>query len=192
MRAIVLGRSIEVGLPRYRGTYREHPFHFDLPEDHEANRAFQLFSRLSDESGVIGDLDAAASILDSYRRYAPERNFELVEVTTVSERPVAGREIIGFDISCGFYYSLVAAVIAFERSQDTRPGYVPGVSILDHLLRAYFIRMLNAHALFDSSDVAQDCLDAMMALQRSQPNLYENPDMRFEVVGIHRAARAGP
>jgi len=186
MKLMVLGRPIAPAQVGYRGTYREQPFHFDdRPEDDKANRVFQLFMDSTDEGGPIADLNTAVTVLEAYQRFAPQRNFELVELTSSGERPTVGTHLLGFDISCGYYYSLIAAAIAFAPNQDDAMGYAPGLYVLDRLLRKHFRAKLNTRVLFDEPEDAKSCLDAMMALQRIQQNLYENPEMHFDFVGVH-------
>jgi hypothetical protein len=187
MKLMVLGRPILSNTPRYRGTYRDEPFHIDeLPEDHEANRAFRLYVSVTDEGGPIADMDTAVTILKTYRRFASERDFELIEVVSAAEEAAVGKSFLGFDISCGFYYSLVAAALEMTNNEGSRASLASGVYTLSNLLRRHFHGVLNTHRLFDDRQVAQDCLDAMMALQQIRPNLYENSEMVFEVVGIFK------
>lgn len=124
MKRMVLGRPIRSFSPEYRGTYREEPFHFDdTPEDHEANRAFHLYASLTDEGGPIADMDKAVMILRTYRRLASKRDFELVEVVSVAERSAVGGPFLGYDISCGFYDSLVAAGLEMTSSEASAPRH---------------------------------------------------------------------
>lgn len=185
MKLMVLGRPNVPYAAGYRGTYREHPFHFDeLPEDHEANRAFRVYVSVTDEGGPIAEMEDACMILRTYRRWAPSRDFELVDVDPTAEG--TADTFLGYDISCGFYYSLVAAALEWAPSEESRARCSPGVDVLSELLRRHFHARLNAHRLFDDRQTAQECLDAMMALQRIQPQLYEDSEMEFEVVRLCR------
>jgi hypothetical protein len=109
----------------------------------------------------------------------------MIEVVGVGEHPEIGDGLLGFDISCGRVYSLLAyGLNALTKPKDERL-FLPGVYTLAKLLEQQFRPLLNEHGLFTSNAIAKECVDAMMALQRIQEDLYENASMTFEVNAVY-------
>ena len=56
----ILGKNYPRNAPNYRGTDRVLPYHCDeLPDEHEANKAFFWFIEEGGELGVVHDLSKA-------------------------------------------------------------------------------------------------------------------------------------
>jgi hypothetical protein len=68
-----------------------------------------------------------------------------------------------------------------EFNQDLR---LETLQPLLRLVREHFQPLLNANGLFADGATAEFCLACMMALQRVRPNLWENDDVVFDVVGL--------
>lgn len=94
--------------PKYRGTCRACPFHFDdLPEEHEANALFYWFLEEGGELGVVHDERKARRLSDLSNQYGQEKSYEVIEVVDGNSTPVHLGEPLGFDISRGFNTSLL-------------------------------------------------------------------------------------
>jgi hypothetical protein len=182
----------------YRGTYRAHPTYCDeLPEDHEINKLFSWFLEEGGELGVVHDPVKALRYVELLnQRRLPNRNFEVIEVTDGDEPAHVDRELLGFDISTGYNYSLLwgglatqtrldASGVPRERSANAIAFPEP-IRELNDLLARFYAPKLNRYSLFQKSEVASECLTAMDALQQLSPNLYEGGDLKpnFRVVGI--------
>ena len=94
--------------PKYRGTYRSCPRHFDsLPEDHEFNEMFYWLLEEGGETGVVRDLAKAIALAEASNSYLEEKKFEVIEVTVGKDASEANGKFLGFDLSEGFSNSLL-------------------------------------------------------------------------------------
>jgi len=174
--------------PHYRGTYRAHPTYCDaVPEDHELNKLFFWFLKEGGELGVTHDLAKALQYADLLNQYPLSRRhsaFEVVEVTTGHTSPEAGTELFGFDLSSGHNNSLLWWKLESGTGLGTLP---PPVQELDKTIRRFYSPKLNGYSLFQTPEMASECLAAMDALQRLSPNLYEGEDLKpnFTVTGVY-------
>ena len=116
MRLLKIGEPVGKGIPKkrpiYRGTYRDRPYYCDrVGEDHEVNKAFFWFVQNGREAkandlDIVHDLGRAKEIALAYKHHA-EQEFEVIEVTLEGEEPSAGEHFLGYDLSRGFFNSLL-------------------------------------------------------------------------------------
>jgi hypothetical protein len=170
--------------PRYRGTCRACPFHFDdLPEEHEANALFYWFLEEGGELGVVYDEQKARRLSDLSNQYGQGKSYEVVEVVDGNSMPIYAGELLGFDISRGFNTSLLWwGLTPTVPEQDGAP-----VRVLANTVFGLFSEKLNDNGLFSEIDVATRCRSALLALQALEPNLLEGDSLeKFQVVGLFR------
>lgn len=174
----------------YRGTYRAPPSYVDeVDRQHSVNQAFIWYSQEGYRDGAVHDLEKARKLVEEYRRLEPPRLFEIVAVTRNEELPRIRSQFLGYDISAGYYYSLLSWGLRYDREPPATMKEDDAYHILRPLLRlaqAHFRPQLNSNGLFVSYDTAQFCLDCLMALQEIRPGLWENEEVEFEVVGLWR------
>jgi hypothetical protein len=206
MKILILNgpRTPRVALhPHYRGTDRAHPTYCDaLPENHEVNKHFFWFLEEGGESGVVHDLTKAwryAELLNSHlTAFSPAfTHFEIVEVCDGGESSQGQSQFLGFDLSAGYNNSLLSwgldtkakAALSVAQTEDaSRVRIFPGPILeLYNLLHRFYAPQLNQNGLFQTSEVASQCLRSMDALQQQAPNLYEGNDIRanYNVVGVY-------
>ena len=174
------------GAAGYRGTYRAAPPHADmLPEDSEYNQLFSWYCE-ADYHGGVEDSDRARRLLSLLRSQVGRRDFEIIEVCRVGHKPKISRELLGYDLSCAFYYSLLSWGLDLREAQQA--SQLPAaIRDLSALLEAHFKPLLNMHGLFSYEGNAAFCLRSMLALQALSPGLWENDqDSNFEVVAIFK------
>jgi hypothetical protein len=174
----------------YRGTDRPTIYYQSTSdENHEVNRAFLWYCREGGQLGVVHDLAKAREVVEACRRLDPPQYFEVIEVTTENRPPTIGGSFLGFDLSSGYHYSLLSWGLEIDRpSLENTPEDDPLwiIQPLLHLIKKHFQPQLNSNGLFDEYDTARLCLDCMMALQSIRPGLWENEEVKFEVVGLWR------
>ena len=104
-------------------------------------------------------------------------DFEVVEVTSWKEAPETDGEFLGYDLSAGYNNSLL------------RTGLKPVVKpsdISDSIWRQCYAHRLNDADLFQTSQQASQCLEAMAKIQDVYPGFFEGGDLRiFEVTGLY-------
>src|SRR5438552_1997355 len=110
-----VGRGIGKERPVYRGTYRDRPYYCEqFGEEHEVNKSYFWFIEKGREDvgssldvlDVVHDLEGAKRLAVAYRCYA-EQEFDVVEVTSGNEAPSVGEQFLGYDLSRGFFNSLL-------------------------------------------------------------------------------------
>jgi hypothetical protein len=169
----------------YRGTYRAHPTFCDaLPENDEINKLFFWFLEVGGELGVVDNLDKALRFAALWNKQVTRPgNFEVVEVTSGKVPPESGGGFLGYDLSAGYNNSLLRSGL----KSGTRPG-----TVSDSVWQAWestktsFTHALNDAGLFQTSQLANDCLEAMAKIQDASPGFFEGCDFRrFEVTGVY-------
>ncbi|SRR6266436_2059750 len=188
---------------RYRGTYRAHPTYCDaLPESHEINEHFFWFIEEGGESGVVHDLTKASRYVELLNAHLIEFNppfthFEIVEACGGGESSQSRGQLLGFDLSAGYNNSLLwwgletEAKVALSEVQTvdaSRVGIFPEPILeLYNLVQRFYAPHLNQNGLFQTPEVASQCLRSMDALQQLAPNLYEGNDLQanYSVVGVY-------
>lgn len=187
MDLLILGYEPNFKEGTYRGTDRQIPSYREgLGDEHRANHLFFRYCSAGGESLIVHDLDLAKELVIAYSQLDPPQHFEIVEVTYDNRFPETAGQLLGFDLSAG-YYSLIAAGIEFDRSLHYSPPQGDSFWILlpiMSLIKKYFQPQLNSKRLFDSFETASFCLACMMALQKFRPNLWENDEVKFKVVGL--------
>jgi hypothetical protein len=173
--------------PSYRGTFRAVPTYCDaLRADHEINRLFiDWYLVEGGELGVVHDLPKARRFAELWNQQMGEPCYEVVEVVVGRMPPVNKGELVGFDLSVGFHYSLL------WQGLRRPPGWVlpQSIDVLLHLMERYFVSQLNKSGLFQTFEMAAFCLRVMTALQGLHPNLFEVGDLsEFQVFGIYSIA----
>ncbi len=112
-----------------------------------------------------------------------------LRVQVSSYTPLIDAEFLGYDLSCGFHFSLLAQ--GLEVSEEQKSSWAEDSKLrillpLVQLIAAHFVPKLNANTLFDSCQDAEFCLKCMMALQKLYPNLWEGDKAVFEIVGLYK------
>lgn len=173
---------------RYRGTERAHPTYCDcLPEQHEINKTFFWFLEEGGEAGVVHNLEMAKRYTELLNQYAPERRFELIEVTDGDGLSKSGGRFLGFDLSLHYNSSL----LSWGLKPMTGLSHVSEqIQILCGLLSRAYEPQLNENGLFSTYEVAATCLQCMIALQALCPNLFEGGGSlsKFKIVGLYALA----
>jgi hypothetical protein len=174
--------------PIYRGTDRMTPYYVDeVDQDHPVNQAFFWSIEEGGDLGIVHDLHTARELVQLYRKIEPPQCFEIVQVVDQNDTLEDSAELLGFDIAAGFNYSLLGWHLEIDR--EPKPEWehdqtLKTIQPLLKLVKAYFQPRLNVNGLFSDWSTAFFCLDCMMALQRVRPNLWENDDVVFDVVGL--------
>jgi hypothetical protein len=172
----------------YRGTDRMSPYYVDgLYEDHPVNQAFFWYCEEGEELGVVHDLTRARKLVQLYRALDVPQCFEIVQVVDWIDGVRGSGELRGYDLSAGYNYSLLEWHLEIDRDQNSGVDHDERLEVLQPLLRLvkeHFQPLLNANGLFADGDSAAFCLVCMMALQRMRPNLWENDEVVFDVVGL--------
>src|SRR4051794_23833127 len=97
------------GAAKYRGTYRQAPAHGDsLPEDSEYNTLFRWYCDAEYEPGGIVDVDRLRRLLKLLERETHRKGFEIIEACHANEPPNVGGELLGYDLSLHWSYSLLS------------------------------------------------------------------------------------
>lgn len=172
----------------YRGVNRADPFYVDsVPDTHEVNQAFLHYLDIQDEQGLVTDLDFCRHVIEVYKHWNPPQDFEIVEITQADQAPEYSMgTCLGFDIAFAAHHSLLSEGLLFDNIPN--PGS-PADGLQDllpliKLVKDYFRPKLNENKLFADRTVAGFCLEAMLALQKIKPGLWENDQFIFEVIGI--------
>jgi len=173
--------------PSYRGTYRAHPTYCDaLPNDHEINQLFFWFLQEGGELGVVGDLAKALRYVEllSQNPLPGCGRFEVVEVTSTDDPIQSGGNLLGFDHSAGYNNSLLWWGLEPQPEMNTA---LEPIRELVGLAFRFYAPHLGPHGLFQTPQMASDCLRTMDALQQLSPNLYEGVPLKsnYRVVGIY-------
>ncbi len=200
MRLLIIGEPVGKGIvkkrPTYRGTYRDRPYFCDqFGEDHEVNKAFFWFIQqgkedASNDLDIVCDLGKAKELAIAYKSYTGQE-FEIVEATLGDEQPSVGRQFLGYDLSRGFFNSLLwyGLDICYHRMggwDSEREDLLRLIQPLICLVEQHFKPKLNANGLFDDYKTAKWCLDCMASIQTICPDWFESGENNFEVVGLHR------
>jgi len=186
-RFLIFGINMIDGYDHYKGTYRTSPYYVDeLPEDSEANQIFLWYIGTGDELEFINDIDKAKKIVEVYKNLTPPQIFEVVRVLEVNESPPENEEFLGFDLSCGYFYSLLSWGLDIELEGEEEDRLLKQISPLMDLVKKHFKPLLNKNSLFDDSETAKFCLECLMALQDIVPGLFENEEVIFEVIGLSK------
>lgn len=182
---IVLGKPMSWDCPHYRGTLREGPYWDDKENlNPELYRAFQKHIDVCGEDVILTDFAIAKYILNAYRRYSPRGSaFELVEVVDDDSAPTLGTDLLGFDISLGYYDSRLTCGLKplLNESDDRGTRCAPAVACM---IYEVFAPKLNEHRLFSDYATACWCKQCCDALQIIEPGCLEFGD--FTVCGLYR------
>jgi hypothetical protein len=179
--------------PSYRGTYRAHPTYCDaLPNDHEINQLFFWFLEDGGELGLVHDLAKASRYVELLNQnpLPGYKQFEIVEVTSPDSPQQAGGRLLGFDLSAGYNSSLLWW--GLEPQLEPNAVREPIGELVDLAYR-YYAPRLGPCGLFQTPEIASQCLRSMDALQRLSPNLYEGEDLipSYRVVGVYLVRPGG-
>jgi hypothetical protein len=190
MRLKILGETYDSpSYPsEYRGVERRMPYYVDsVGDSHKVNKSFQWFIENSDEVGILSDLEGAKKLVNDYNTLRVAPVFEIVEITRPGEEPKTDVESLGHDLAHQCNHSLLVEGLKL----DDRPvgEWPPSDPVwilppLFRLIQEHFRPMLNRYWLFEDYEVAQFCLDCMMALQRFVPDLWESDEVKYEVIKL--------
>jgi hypothetical protein len=183
----ILG-GITKGQPQnYRGQSRTTPYYCEeMPHSNKVNQLFFWYCDEGGEDGTVHDLKKATELVEAYAKLDPPQFFEIVEITKNGEPAKTKSEFLGFDLSSGGY-SLLGWGLDFV---FIKPHDVINDEILDlilpllQLVQKHFQPELNKYGLFSEYKIAKFCLDCMISLQQIRPGLWENEDVKFEVIGV--------
>ncbi len=174
---------------RYRGIQRDPPFDVDyLEEKHPVNQAFRWYAEEDYVNGCTHNLEKASELILEYRSLDPPQYFELVEaIANVKPVEVENKTFLGFDISAWYHFSLLSTDLVYRDHINFPPPECDIYWTIRPLIKLtfnYFRPHLNSNGLFDDLEVANDFLTCTMALQKIRPNLWENEEFVFNVVGL--------
>jgi len=178
--------------PAYRGTLRRPPSYRDeVPESHEVNQLFQWYLDEGGESGVVHNFDRAQAYATKLNRLSSEAEFEVVRVARNAAESEQAGYFLGFDISAGFYASLIRNILLPDSVAHAKTGdtFDDGVRQLSKLHRSYFWPFLNEFRLFDDFDKASFCLRTLVALNDCRPNWIEGSNLsEYQIVALYLSA----
>ena len=136
---------------------------------------------------MIHDLEKAKAMAAAYALACPDQHYEIVEATYDSPPETQSNQLLGYDLSAGYGFSLLSWGLDIGRKPvDDLPSDDP-LRILQPLIclvREFFQPQLNESGLFDDQEMANFCLRCMMALQQVRPSLWEDEEVVFELVGL--------
>lgn len=172
----------------YRGTYRCAPdFVGNLSEIDPVNQAFLNYLRISDETGALTELEEASRLVEEYKKVSPPQNFEIVRVTEGGFLGEAKSKLIGFDISSANFLSILEFIFDHDPSKDyaTAPGdrYWTIVPLIN-LMQEHFRPFLNSNGLFSDFGKAEFFMSCTNALRSVVPDLWEDKEIDFKVLGL--------
>ncbi len=177
-----------VECPNYRGTYRAHPTFCEASSEHdEINRLFFWFLESGGELGVVGDITKALRFAELWNiRMAGKGSFEVIEVIEGNAVPESQGRCIGFDLSAGYNNSLLWCGLKFGGSLE---GIPQPVRDMWNSLRDLYAPQLNRNGLFQTCEIASECLRSMRALQDLSPNFFEGGEFgSFQVTALYLAS----
>lgn len=190
---LILGDGTKADSPKYRGVDRSTPYYVDgLHDDAPVNQAFLRYVEDSGQSGIIHDLDFAKELVKLYASLSPPQHFEIIEATMMNHPPKCGREFLGFDLSAGYHYSLLSWGLEIDRPSISgmhSDAELLSIEPLLKLVKSTFQSMLNDNGLFESTESSIYCLECLIALQNCRPQLFEDPSVVFQVVGLWRVGQ---
>jgi hypothetical protein len=169
--------------PRYRGTARFRPCHWDqFSDDSEANELFFWYTDVSDEAGVVRDralVGRLVHLANVYNVLDPARPHEVVEVVPAGRTPVIAPSTarLGIDLSLNLGFSMLNGWGTAAWEQRLAKSVEPSC-VLGWLIYRHFRTDLNRNWLFDDLGRAQECLKAMESLQTLAPGGYEYGDFQ--------------
>ena len=190
MELLILGKPFAGFSESYRGTYRNPPhYHDDVPSDHRVNQLFLWYCAEGGELGVVHTLNKASEFVKALREPKFAEAYELIAITKGQSSPINDGEFLGFDVSASYYYSLLSWGLDFDHIMSNSSLADASITILKPILKllsAHFGVQLNDYGLFQQREVAEFCMECMLALQHIHPGLWENEQVAFEVVGVWR------
>ena len=60
------------------------------------------------EFHIINDIEKAKKIVELYKNLTPPQILEVIRILEVNETPPGNEEFLGYDLSCGYFYSLLS------------------------------------------------------------------------------------
>jgi hypothetical protein len=186
-RFLILGTNIVEGYDQYKGTYRTSPYYVEeFPEESEINQLFLWYIGTDEELEIISDIEKAKKIVELYKNLTPPQIFDVVRVLEVNEPLPENEEFLGYDLSCGYYSSLLSWGLDIDNEGEEEDRLLKQISPLISLVKKHFKPLLNKNSLFDDSETAKFCLECLMALQDIVPGIFENEEVIFEVIGLSK------
>ena len=117
---------------------------------------------------------------------AGKGSFEVIEVTEGNAASEGQGTFIGFDLSAGYNNSLLWCGL---NSGGSLEGIPQSVRDMWNSLRDLYAPQLNKNGLFQTFQLASECLRSMTALQDLSPNFFEGGDFgSFRVTGLYLAS----
>jgi len=171
----------------YRGTDRNSPrYCSSLPAEHEFNQLWLEAIKEEQNTGGISDLAKAQRYAELSNRYFPDMHFEVIGISMDNDASAGGGQLLGYDIGSGESL-IVLAALPFGPIQY---GSDEPAIILNEMIRRHFHPKLNEFGLFRTSEDAEECRRAMIALQSLRPNFYEGGSLElfresFKITGVY-------
>ncbi len=179
---LILGESIVKENLGYRGTYRAIPTYVtEMKKDSTINKMFDWYIQTGGQIGVVDDFQRAKKFAEAYLKLEKPIRFEVVRIIENSRDIEEGEELLGYDLSDSYHYSLLSWGLEIDKENDDS---LRKIFPLLKLVKSFFKPKLNSNSLFQNIDDAQFCLDCLMALQHLRPNLWEGDEYNFEIVGL--------
>jgi hypothetical protein len=167
-----------------------HPIYCEsLPESHRYNQLVLWFFEEGGELGVVQDIEKSRSLVRQSKE-VELGEIEIVEVAVDGEPFATKGVFLGYDLSSGFNYSVLAAGLHPNGVNSTENTAETALGALLKLVRRSFCGLLNVNGLFSDIDIAYSCLEVVNALQQLHPDLWENDEViaSLEVVGVQLIA----
>jgi hypothetical protein len=138
---------------------------------------------LGGQSLVLSDIVFARRLVGLYRDLIPPQEFDLIEAVAVGEAPQFSDDLLGYEISkCGVGCSMLCWGLELTRYSSGADSIVVP---LIRLMEESFKPRLNGSGLFDDPQVAQSCLECMLAIHRVAPSYFESDLDAYEVSGLY-------
>jgi hypothetical protein len=183
MKYLILGTPFRN--QNYRGVTRNRPGYVEgAKDDDPANRCFYWLLEEGGETGLVENLSRAGELINEYAKLPDPQIFEILGITDAAPYQIKGHELIGFDIADNSYSgSVLETFFDFDPSTTIQDPFQNAVPLL-LLMQKHFGPLIQENGLFSKSQEANFFLSCFEALRAVFPNLWEQPEITFQVLGL--------
>lgn len=183
----IAGLPVGDSKPTYRGVDRPPPPPL-APDQRDARvrHAFGWYVQNVRQDGSVDDLPRALDLVDAYAAIQPPIPLQVLETTRATEASREEGTTLGYDLAAGSY-SLLSWGLELGREPRLPLAAADAYHSLLPLLRAvgdHYRGFLNSAVLFQDVDMAEECLEVLMAAQAIRPELWSHSSDHFEVVRV--------
>lgn len=188
MNIMILGEPMDPHTnPNYRGIFRSSPTYCEhLSEDHPANQAFRWYINEGGQEEVVHNIDNAILLIEEYKRLSPPQYFELIEIFIGKDPNTSNGIFLGYDLSAYLHFSFL--YLGMEYSNSIRNIDLEEANALSSAIEYIFKPRLNQYGLLNDYKTAQWCLNCHKAIQKLNPNYFENDEIvaAYEPVALYK------